>query len=163
MIIDFTLGLPSGESRVWFPIQSSVMCPDGPQRDEVTVQKTRKRSATSSTPSRHNRHQVVPLPEIVSTDVLGTLLDEDMIVRLRVLSDDCNKAYENRVDARPWETEIAYVRREQQMRRVRRENHSEYVRREQEAFDRIEASLPPGDFDNSAFVYAATGGRPRWN
>lgn len=127
------------------------------------MQKTRKRSDTTSLPSRPNRHQVVPSPELVSIDVLGTLLDEDLIVRLRALDDDRNRAYEARVDTVPWETEIAYVRREQQMRRGRRENHSEYVRREQSDFERIEASLPPGDFDNSAFVYAATGGRPRWN
>ena len=96
-------------------------------------------------------------------DVLGTLLDEDLIVRLRALDDDRNRAYEAHLETVPWETEIAYVRREQQMRRSRRENHSTFVNEEQRAFERIEASLPPGDFDNSAFVYAATGGRPRWN
>jgi hypothetical protein len=129
------------------------------------VQKTRKRSdsTSSSLPSRPNRRQVVPLPEVVSIDVLGTLLDEDLIVRLRALDDDRNKAFEARLDTRPWETEVAYVRREQQMRRARRENHSAWIKREQEARDAEEATLPPGDFDNSAFVYAVTGGRPRWN
>lgn len=138
--------------------------PDGPQPDEDYVQKTRKRSeSTPSLPSRPNRRQVVPLPEVVSCDVLGTLDDADLIVRLRALDEDRNKAFEARVETRPWEEEIAYVRREQQMRRARRENHSEFVRSEQKAFDDLEARLPPGDFDNSAFVYAATGGRPRWN
>jgi hypothetical protein len=128
------------------------------------VQKTRKYTDTPSTlPSRPNHRQVVPFPEIVNIDVLGTLLDEDLIVRLRALDDDRNRAYEARADTVPWETEIAYVRREQQMRRVRRDSHTDYVRREQELFDRAERDLPPGDFDNSVFVYAATGGRPRWN
>jgi len=128
------------------------------------VQKTRKRSESStSLSSRPNRRQVVPLPEVVSIDVLGTLLDEDLIVRLRALTEDLERAYEAKLDTRPWETEVAYVRREQQMRRARRENHSAWVKAEQEARDREEATLPPGDFDNSAFVYAATGGRPRWN
>lgn len=128
------------------------------------MQKTRKRSdSTSSLSSRPTRRQVIPLPEVVSSDVLGTLLDEDLIVRLRALDEDRNKAFEARSDTRPWETEIAYVRREQQMRRNRRENHLEFDRREREAFEKLEATLPHGDFDNSAFIYAATGGRPRWN
>ena len=114
------------------------------------MQNTRKHSeSTPSLPSRPNHRQVVPLPEVVSVDVLGTLLDEDLIVRLRVLDDDRNRAYEARADTSPWETEIAYVRREQQVRRSRRENHTDFIKREQRLFDELEASLPPGDFDNS--------------
>jgi len=94
---------------------------------------------------------------------LGTLQDQDLIVRLRALDDDRNRAFESRLDTRPWEEEIAYVRREQQRRRVWRETHAEYLRKEQQDFERIEATLPSVDFDNSAFVYAASGGRPRWN
>jgi len=129
------------------------------------VQKTRKRSdtSTSTLPSRPRRSSAVPFPEIVSSDILATLDDSDLITRLRVLDDDRNKAFESRLETLPWETEIAYIRREQQMRRGRRENHQDFMRREQQDFERIEATLPPGDFDNSAFVYAATGGRPRWN
>ena len=129
------------------------------------MQKTRKRSesSTSSLPSRPNRRQVVPLPELVTIDVLGTLLDEDLIVRLRALDEDRNKAIEAKVDTRPWETEIAFVRREQQMRRARRETHSAWLEQERKEREAEEAKLPPGDFDNSAFVYAASGGRPRWN
>ena len=129
------------------------------------MQKTRKRSesSTSSLPSRPNRRQVVPLPEVVTIDVLGTLLDEDLIVRLRALDEDRNKAIEAKVDTRPWETEIAFVRREQQMRRARRETHAAWLERERKERESEEAGLPPGDFDNSTFVYAASGGRPRWN
>lgn len=129
------------------------------------MQKTRKRSdspSTSSLPSRPRR-QVIALPEVVSIDVLGTLLDEDLIVRLRALDEERNKAFEARVDTRPWETEIAFVRREQQMRRGRRESHTTYLNREEARRNSEEVGLPPGDFDNSAFVYAAIGGRPRWN
>ena len=105
----------------------------------------------------------LPFPEVVNVDVLATALDEDLANRLRVLEDERNRVIESHTDARPWEEEIAYVRREQQLRRVRRDHHQDFVRREQEAFDRYEAQLPAGDFDNSAFVYAATGGRPRWS
>jgi hypothetical protein len=91
------------------------------------------------------------------------MLDEDLIARLRSLEEDKDRAYEIHADVRPWEEEVAYIRREQQVRRARREAHSEYVHRNEEEFARIEASLPAGDFDNSAFVYAAAGGRPRCN
>ena len=135
-----------------------------PNQDEDNVQKTRKRSeSTSSLPSRPNRRQVIQLPEVVSADILGTLLDEDIITRFRALDEDRNKADEASLDTSPWEVEIAYVRREQQMRRNRRETHAAWVKSEQMAFDSLEESLPKGDFDNSEYVYAATGGRPRWN
>lgn len=103
------------------------------------------------------------LPEVVTIDDLGVMLDEDLVLRLRALEDAKGKAYETGVYARPWEEEIAYVRREQQIRRSRRETFAEYSRKLEEEFARTEASLPAGDFDNTAFVYAATGGRPRWN
>jgi hypothetical protein len=130
------------------------------------VQKNQKRSglAASANNVRHQaRRYPVPLPEVVSSDVLGTMLDEDLIVRLRVLDEHRNKVYEAHIDPRPWEEEIAYLRREQQVRRGRRDVHAAYVRKIEEEFNRIEAVLPAGDFDNSVFVYAATGGRPRWN
>lgn len=127
-------------------------------RDEDTVQKNRQHTDTSTT-----RKQVVMSPEVVSIDVLCTLLDEDLVDRLRALDDDRNRAYDVGASTRPWEEEIAYVRREQQMRKVRRDNHADYVLKEQRLFEMAEYGLPPGDFDNSEFVYAATGGRPRWN
>ena len=128
------------------------------------MQKNRKRSEGSlGYEGRPTRRYPVPTPEVVSSDVLGAMLDEDLVVRLRALDDDKGKVYESHLDTRPWEEEIAYIRREQQIRRTRRDTHSEYVRKAEDEFARIEASLPAGDFDNSAFVYAATGGRPRWN
>ena len=126
------------------------------------MQKSRKR-AESQNETRTVRRGGVPLPQVVNLDELSIMLDEDLINRLRSLEDDKNRAAEAYADVRPWEEEISYVRREQQVRRVRRDSHSEYVRKIEEEFARLEASLPAGDFDNSAFVYAATGGRPRWN
>jgi hypothetical protein len=128
------------------------------------VQKNRKRSEGSNGyDSRPPRRYPVPTPEVVSIDALGAMLDEDLIVRLRALEEDKSKVYDSHLDMRPWEEEVAYIRREQQIRRTRRDTHSEYVRKAEEEFARTEASLPAGDFDNSAFVYAVTGGRPRWN
>jgi len=126
------------------------------------VQKNRKRSEGSDIrPPR--RSSALPLPEVVTIDDLGIMVDDDLVARLRVLEEDKNRAYESHIDTRPWEEEIAYIRREQQVRRVRRDNHVEYTRKEADEFARAEFNLPAGDFDNSSFVYAATGGRPRWN
>jgi hypothetical protein len=128
------------------------------------VQKNRKRSeATNVHETRPRRDGAVTLPDVVTIDDLGVMLDEDLIVRLRALEEGKNKGYEANVDLRPWEEEIAYIRREQQIRRTRRDAHAEWVSKDAEEFARIEASLPAGDFDNTAFVYAATGGRPRYN
>jgi len=121
-------------------------------------QKTRNRPDSNG-----SRHHPATLPEVVSIDVLGAMLDEDLIVRLRTLEADKEKTYASYVDTRPWEEELAYIRREQQMRRVRRDTHMEYVRQAELDFARLEASLPAGDFDNSAYVYAASGGRHRWD
>ena len=105
----------------------------------------------------------VPLPEIINIDVLSTMLDEDLMVRMRQLEEDRYKVTDLGMDAKPWEEEVAYLRREQQVRRSRRDAHSDYVRKSESEFNRAEWGLPAGDFDNSAFVYAATGGRQRWS
>lgn len=128
------------------------------------MQKTRKRSETSTHGhSAHAHRYPASLPEVVSVDVIGTMPDEDLIVRLRALDDDRNRVFEAHLDPRPWEEEIAYIRREQQIRRARRDEHQDYVRRMETEFSLAEFGLPAGDFDNSAYVYAATGGRPRWS
>lgn len=103
------------------------------------------------------------LPDVSNMDDLSTMLDNELVQRWRALDEDRQRALEQGVSPQPWEVEIAYVRREQQIRRERREAHAEITRREQEEFYNDEAGLPPGDMDNFAFVYAATGGRPRWN
>lgn len=105
------------------------------------------------------------LPDVLHVDVLSTMLDEDLVVRLRTLESDLEKAYDSYADTRPWEEELAYVKREQQIRRVRRDSHLEFIKQSEFEFARLEASLPAGDFDNSAYVHAASGGRHshRWD
>lgn len=112
---------------------------------------------------REHRGWSSQLPEVIDSDVLAGMLDEDLITRLRLLEDEKNKLYEQHADGRPWEEEIAYVRREQQVRRGRRDAHQDYMRKVESELFWAESGLPAGDFDNSAYVYAATGGRPRWS
>ncbi len=132
-------------------------------RKRGKVQK-RNRAAEASNTGRVTRSRNAPcLPELINIDDLGIMQDEDLILRLRAMDDDRSRAHEMGQDTRPWEEEIAYIRREQQIRRIRRDNHAEFTRVAQAEYERIEAGLPQGDFDNSVFVYAAMGGRPRWN
>lgn len=127
--------------------------------------KNRKRSEATNLNEEfaQRRRGGLALPDVVNIDDLSVMLDEDLMLRLRALEDAKGKAYEQGTITRPWEEEIAYVRREQQIRRSRREAFVEYSRTLEEEFSRAEASLPAGDFDNTQFVYAATGGRPRFN
>lgn len=129
------------------------------------MQKIRKQHVKAPNENHTVRRQTtVSFPEIVDIDVLGSMLDEDLVLRFRDIDEDRTRALESgRPDLRPWEEELAYVRREQQIRRTRRDLHPEITRRIDAENWRIEASLPAGDFDNSAFVYASIGGRMRWN
>lgn len=87
--------------------------------------------------------------------------DEELIQRFRAL---CDGLFEAPDDPIPWEIEIAYVRREQQLRGARRMNHSAWVKAVEEKFWREEELLLVGDFDNFVYVYASTNGRPpRWS
>ena len=126
---------------------------------------TRNQRAEAPKPTNTSRrHGAISMPEVVDIDVLGSMQDDDLILRLRALEEDRSRALaDGRYDTYPWEVEAAYVRREQQIRRARRDAHSEWSWRLKDEFERLEASLPNGDFDNTAFVYAAMGARTRWN
>lgn len=109
------------------------------------------------------RRNAVYLPEVIDSDALAVLQDNELALRYRALDDDRVRAQELGYSLQPWEVELAYVRREQQIRNERRITHTEISRREQQQFYASDAGLPSGDVDNFAFVFAATGGRPRWN
>ena len=101
----------------------------------------------------HSRYSV-SLPEVVNIDVLATMLDEDLSARLYALEGDKNSVLQDSYDAVPWEVEIAYVKREQQIRKLRRENHERYMRSvAQEIAEESDnfVNLPSGDFDNVQF------------
>lgn len=109
------------------------------------------------------RGRVVYLPEVIDSDTLAVLQDNELALRYRALDDDRIRAQELGWVLQPWEVELAYVKREQQIRNDRRQAHAEINRRETQEFYASEAGLPSGDVDNFAFVFAASGGRPRWN
>lgn len=105
--------------------------------------------------SRPARKCPAEVPEQVSVDVLAVMTDEDLSAKLRSLDDDRAKVDAAFYDPRYWEEEIAYVRREMQIRNVRRKAHEQYtaeIQREIDAYNRQEFYLPVADVDNTAFL-----------
>lgn len=115
------------------------------------VQKNRKHSP-SATPARPSRRGSVATPDIVTIDAMGATPDEELINRLRSLEEDRQKVLEAHQDPRPWEEEVAYIRRELQIRRDRRAAHERYVRQLEKEYAESEANLPVADLDNTHFL-----------
>lgn len=85
-------------------------------------------------------------------DALGAIPDEELINRLRGLEEDRNKVLDAHLDSRAWEEEVAYIRRELQIRRSRREAHDRYVRQLEQEYAESERNLPVADLDNTHFL-----------
>jgi hypothetical protein len=85
-------------------------------------------------------------------DDIAALEDADLMFRLRSLEESRERAIGSYGDPAPWEVEISYHRREQQIRRVRRERHEAYVRAYEQDNGVSEYDLPSADLDNSAFL-----------
>lgn len=83
---------------------------------------------------------------------MAALSDEELINRLHSLEEDRQKVLDANLAARPWEEEVAYIKRELQIRWARREAHDRYVRQLEKEFVESEANLPMADLDNSHFL-----------
>lgn len=117
------------------------------------MQKTRQRVPSPSLlTSRPQRRQAIAPPDIAHMDVLAVTPDEELIKQLRALEDERNRVLESHQDPRPWEEEVAYIRRELQVRRGRREAHDVYVRQLEREYAEAEANLPVADLDNTNFL-----------
>lgn len=103
------------------------------------------------------RRRPTNCPETTSIDVLGNVSDDELCSRHMMLEQGLNGAHSD--DAVLWETELAYVRREQIMRSQRRDAHSTYVR---SGDNRPESMLPEPDMDNSTYVNAYMERLERW-
>ena len=73
------------------------------------------------------RKSSVELPDIVNMDDLALFSDEELSGRAGRLEADRRRAASTSSDLVPWETEIAYIRREQQLREERAIRHREYT------------------------------------
>lgn len=68
-----------------------------------------------------------PVPEVVNMDDLATMLDDELYAHANAMEHGRARAYDQRHDTTPWEQEIAYARREMQIRQQRRFAHENYV------------------------------------
>lgn len=84
----------------------------------------------------------VESPEVYNMDDIGYMMDEALYDRVGRLDSERAKLVANGYDARLWEVEIAYVQREQGIRRSRSELHADYLRKFQTTIDDV-------DFGNS--------------
>lgn len=107
------------------------------------MQNIRKTAATT-------RRRGPALPVVSNMDDLATMVDEELTRRFRELDTDMLAAAKANVDTTPWTTELAYIRREQLIRRARREAHELYL--QETASSPSEDDFEPADLDNSAFL-----------
>ena len=67
-----------------------------------------------------------PLPEVHNMDEIGYFVDELLHEKINKLEGERMRLLELKLEPTPWEVEIAYLRREQQIRKARSENHEKY-------------------------------------
>lgn len=68
-------------------------------------------------------------PEIYGMDDIGYMADEAIHDRANRLENERNRLVGQGRDPYLWEVEIAYLRREQQLRQTRAERHAEFVQK----------------------------------
>ncbi len=118
------------------------------------MQKNRKCSPgpSSAHPSRLQCRSPVALPDVVSSDTLGAINDEELINRLRYLEEGRQKVLDAHLDPKLWEEEVAYIQREMQIRCTRRDAHDQYMRLLEREYAESEKNLPVADLDNTHFL-----------
>jgi hypothetical protein len=79
--------------------------------------------------SKKNKNFVVEGPEVYNMDDLGYMTDESLYERANRLESEKNRMMSSGRDPYLWEVELAYVRREQVLRRTRADLHAEYVQK----------------------------------
>jgi uncharacterized small protein (DUF1192 family) len=65
------------------------------------------------------------VPEQINMDDLALMSDDELSQRASLCENERNRTW----NQAPWEIEIAYVRREQQIRRTGTDMHQEYLKR----------------------------------
>jgi hypothetical protein len=70
-------------------------------------------------------------PEIVTIDDLALFEDDELSDRASLLENERNRLIKSHNHPIDWEVEIAYVRREQQIRKIRKDAHSDWLLAEQ--------------------------------
>lgn len=84
---------------------------------------------------KNKKNYTVELPEIYNMDDIGYMSDEALYDRSSRLESERSKLVASGYDAYAWEVEVAYVQREQNIRRTRAEAHADYLRKFQVNLD----------------------------
>lgn len=79
--------------------------------------------------SKKNKQFNNEVPEIYNVDDIGYMADEALYERANRLENERNRMVSSGKDAYHWEVEIAYLRREQQLRVTRSERHAEFLKK----------------------------------
>lgn len=95
------------------------------------MSKNKKRSSSQNVNNvvyeAYGQAYPVPVPEVLNTDELAVMADDEIFGRLSHLEADRISVIDARFDPTPWEIEIAWMRRELHVRRARRELHEQYL------------------------------------
>jgi hypothetical protein len=97
------------------------------------------------------------LPQVLNMDAIAVMADDELFGTLSALDNALQRVFAEYGDTKPWEVEIAYVRRELQVRRLRREKHNQYMENIETETRRnflLEAMLPDAGYatDNTHFL-----------
>lgn len=113
-------------------------------------QKYNKRSKFDDVEYEQRPSYPVAIPEVVNMDVLGVMLDDEVYARSYSLESDRLQVLKAGMDTRLWDIELAYVKRELQMRSSRRQAHDRFLANEERVrreMMRYEESLPEANFE----------------
>ena len=78
---------------------------------------------------KFNKDVTFGLPEIITTDEIGYMTEDALRDRNNRLEMERNQLVASGKNSYLWEVELAYIQREQNIRRVRSEFHAEYVKK----------------------------------
>lgn len=84
----------------------------------------------------------VPVPHPINMDEIAVMADDQLYSLQQQLESDRQKVLDYRLDPYFWEVELAYLRRELNIRRVRRDAHEAYLQKNAALFMEEEYFLP---------------------
>lgn len=98
----------------------------------------------------------IPVPELNNMDDVGYYPDEVLHDKINRLESERGRLLELKLEPIPWEVELAYLRREQQIRKSRIEKHEQYVRelsaQGDDGFYTVSYDITPNNVNTSSRV-----------
>jgi hypothetical protein len=97
-------------------------------RKNMSKNKNKNTNHNQSSEELRTSKYPLPVPEVANMDEIGYYPDDLLADRIGRLESERTRLLEMRYDPQLWEVELAYLRREQQIRTVRSERHEAYMR-----------------------------------